>query len=167
MTDSYDLTDILQYVNEWSNENKTMLIEKYDEMNLRASGQWAESLKQTTQDTGDAINTTMTGEDYTVQITEGRAPNSDQSPGALQAFTGWAGSTFIKEWVNDKGLNLNPYAVARNIAVNGWKSPNSHNTQDVVSAVLTDARKKELMDKLGKDFQMKVNNYVKYIIYGD
>lgn len=91
------------------------LIPKFMSLGMNASGNWLQSLSvETAPNQGYIL-----GADYTEYLTLGRTPNLDQSPEAINGFARWAGSTFLKKWVADKGLNLNPYAVAYKIAREG------------------------------------------------
>lgn len=89
------------------------LIPKFRELGMPASGEW--------EDNVEARRNEIWGTQYTKYLVEGRPPNTDQSPEGLRKFVGWAGSTFIKEWVRDKGIPDNPYAVAYKIAREGTK----------------------------------------------
>src|SRR5690606_39016092 len=88
-----------------------LYIPHFEKLGMNASGQWKNNV--------EAMGTAIWGMDYTEYLAKGRSANSDQSPEAIKAWVGWAGSTLIKQWLNDKGLNLNPYAVAQNIARKG------------------------------------------------
>ena len=87
------------------------LIPKFQELNMRASGEWEQSV--------EARGNEIWGRDYTEYLENGRPPNLDQSPEALKRWVGWAGSTFLADWAIDKGLSINPYAVAYKIAREG------------------------------------------------
>ncbi len=87
------------------------LIPKFRELGMPASGEWEQNVH--------AKGNEIWGRDYTEYLALGRGPNNDQSPEALKAWVGWAGSTILAQWVQDKGLNINPYAVAWKIAREG------------------------------------------------
>lgn len=97
----------------------TFVIPDFDARNHNASGQWKRSLGVRAEPTRGVI----TGMDYTEFLTRGRNPNQDQSPEGLAHFARWAGHYIFTDWVKNKGLNLNPYAVAYNIAKEGTKVP--------------------------------------------
>lgn len=88
-------------------------VTKYGAVN--ASGELERSITYTIE--GSTL--TIWGNDYIYYLQNGRGPNKNQSKEALLNFAGWAGSTFIKDWINDKGLDLNPFAVAYNLGKNG------------------------------------------------
>lgn len=96
------------------------LIPKFKELNMNASGEWIASLETERRGTNEGV---IRGRDYTYWLVNGRSPNQDQSPEALRKWAVWAGNTFIKEWVKNKGLSADPIAVAMSIAKKGtsWK----------------------------------------------
>jgi len=71
----------------------------------------------------------------------------------LKAWVGWAGSTFLKKWVDDKGLNINPFAVAWKIAREGWRVPNSNNSGKLLDDVLSFSKVEELAKLIGSDIE--------------
>jgi hypothetical protein len=135
---------IEQVVNKWLDSVEGDLVKNYDKLGLRASGKWAKSLEQFSTIENDKIKVGILGENYTEQIENGRLPNKNQSEKAIRAWVGWAGSTFLKQWVKDKKLDLSPYAVAYKIATKGWKVPNRFNAGGLVSSVVTKERIAEL-----------------------
>lgn len=113
------------------------LIPKFNELGMNASGEWIANVRAE----GNAI----WGRDYTQYLVEGRPPNNNQEPEALKAWVGWAGSTFLKDWVRDKGLNINPYAVAYKIAREGNDYyPNGTDLLEVLNS-------KEVTDYIAKE----------------
>ena len=78
----------------------------------------------------------------------GRRPNKNQDKSALKRWVGWAGSTFLDQWAKDKGLLINPFAVAWKIARKGIPVPNKYNKGGLVSDVITEAKIRELGQKL-------------------
>ena len=121
----------------WLGETRGDLIQNYLTLGLKASGQWANSLESFQKKTGTGYNLGMLGENYTEFLELGRLPNKNQGEKALRAWVGWAGSTFLKQWVKDKGLTHNPFAVAWKIARKGWKVPNRFNAGGLVTDVVT------------------------------
>ena len=79
---------------------------------------------------------TVRADRYIGALVFGRQPNKNQTPESLKRWVGWAGSTFIKEWADVKGVKISPYAIAYSIARKG----NSLFPQgsDLVSAIVTD-----------------------------
>ena len=78
---------------------------------MQASGEWEANVQ--------ARKNEIWGRDYTEYLALGRPPNNDQDEDAIRRWVGWAGSTILAQWVQDKGLNINPYAVAYKIAREG------------------------------------------------
>lgn len=146
------MNEALEIVEGWNAENRILLINKYDALGLRASGQWAQSLEDKAELDNTGILATMTGEDYTGAIAYGRSPNQDQSEAAIKSWVGWAGSTFLADWVKDKGLSISPYAVAYKIARQGWEVPNAHNRGGLLDEVVNEKRIQILKDRLGEFF---------------
>lgn len=87
------------------------LIPKFRELGMNASGEWENSI--------EVRGNEIWGRDYTQYLVEGRPPNNNQDPEALRRWAVWAGSTFIKDWANNKGVNINPIAIAYKIGREG------------------------------------------------
>lgn len=121
----------------WLAETKGQLINNYLSLGLKASGKWADSLEPFQNETSNGYNLGMLGQDYTEYLEQGRPPNENQGEEALKAWVGWAGSTFIAQWVKDKNININPFAVAWKIARKGWSVPNSNNAGGLVTDIVT------------------------------
>ncbi len=136
-------------LDKWLDDTRVDLVKNYIDMGLRASGNWAAELETKIESKNGKLKGFIIGESYTQQLENGRRPNVFNSPKDLKAFAGWAGSTFIKKWVEDKGLDLNPFAVAYKIGKEGWKVPNRYNKGGLVTDVITKKRIQELSDSLG------------------
>lgn len=149
-----------QIINEWNSETKGDLIKNYDRLGLRASGNWAESLEEFNNKSQSGFVFGILGEEYTGAIENGRRPNSNQDPDALKKWVGWAGNTIIKQWVEDKGLSISPFAVAWKIAREGWSVPNRFNAGGLVSDVVTDERIAELNKKLSLFFVGEIKSSI-------
>lgn len=93
------------------------LIPSFIESGHNASGKFIESLSADGYDNKGYIN----GNDYIYFIINGREPNKDQSPEALNHFMKWAGYYIFRDWVKDKGINGSPYAIAYSVGKNGYK----------------------------------------------
>ena len=109
------------------------LIPKFKELNMNASGKWIASLGTERRSNKEGV---IRGIDYSYWLSKGRNPNSDQSPEALRAWAVWAGNTFIKDWVRNKGLAADPIAVAYNIAKKGtsWKRKGGSDLLEVLES---------------------------------
>lgn len=121
---------------EWVDGRKRALVNNYRRLGFKASGQWEKDLESQTKFEFSKINIRFLGSAYTQQLTEGRGPNRDQSPEGLRAFVGWAGNTWLKDWVNRRGINASPFAIAWKIGREGIEVPNQNNPGTLVSDVL-------------------------------
>lgn len=123
------------------------LIPKFRELGMPASGEWEQNVHARTNE--------IWGRDYTEYLVQGRPPNQDQSPERMKAWVGWAGSTILKDWVQAKGLNINPYAVAWKIAREGTEYyPEGTDLLEVLeSQEVTDYIAKEIGTLLIAQFQ--------------
>ena len=108
------------------------LIPRYKELGMKASGEWEKSLETQRTGTNEAV---IRGRFYSEFLAKGRGANRDQSEEGLRRWAVWAGNTFIKKWVEDKGLATNPIAVAYNIAKRGtsWKRKGGSNLLEVLT----------------------------------
>ena len=109
------------------------LIPKFKELNMNASGKWSASLETERRAPNVGV---IRGIDYSYYLSKGRGANQDQSPEALRAWAVWAGNTFIKDWVRNKGISANPIAVAMNIAKKGtsWKRKGGSDLLEVLES---------------------------------
>lgn len=145
-----------EVINGWLDETQKGLIDNYYRLKLKASGNWPNQLEQFQKETGKGYEIGIKGEKYTGAIEFGRLPNKNQSTEAIKKWVGWAGSTFIKKWGKDKGIDINPFAVAYKIAKQGWRVPNRYNAGGLVDDVV-----KEQIPKLQKDLTFAKVNEIK------
>ena len=136
---------IQQILNDWSERTKQELIDKYRSMGLKASGAFENGLTVETSETKTAIWTVP----HTWYMVNGRGKNSSQDKEAVRKWVGWAGSTFLKKWVEDKGLDISPFAVAYKIARQGIRVPNENNDGRLISEVITAQSISGLLEKMG------------------
>ena len=125
-------------VDTWISNIKKDLLKRYNKLGYKASGDWGKSLSEDVSFKSDKVMVSMEANKYSEQMEFGRSKNKNQNQEALRKFVGWAGSTVIADWVKNKGLNLNPYAVAYSIAVNGWKAKKDSKGGLVSGAVTQD-----------------------------
>jgi len=137
-----------KFVEKWSDGTIDLLKQNYNKLGLKASGKWANDLESQNKISTTNINIKILGSNYTYYLENGRLPNKNQDKTALQKWVGWAGSTFLKDWITQKGINANPFAVAWKIARKGIKVPNANNTGGLVSDVITKQRIQILLDDL-------------------
>jgi hypothetical protein len=136
------------------------LTDNYVKTGRKASGKWPSGLEKKITENNNSINAKLLGYRYTGALINGRKPNTKQDDDSIKRFVGWAGSTFLKEWVEDKKVNASPYAIAYKIAREGIKIPNEYNKGDLLSNVITEKKIDDFADSLGKIFIKKVNSDV-------
>lgn len=135
----------------WTERKKRELIANYNFLGLRNSGEWEKQLETVTTFDFNRINIKFLGAPYTKQLTDGRGPNFAQSQERLIAFVGWAGSTWLKDWVNRTGSSANPYAIAWKIGREGIDVPNRYNPGTLVSDVINQREVDLLVAELGDE----------------
>ena len=136
----------IQFIlNEWAERTKQELIYKYNSMGLKASGSFENGLSTETDESSTKIWTVP----HTWFMVEGRGSNSSQDKDKVKKWVGWAGSTFLKKWVSDKGLDISPFAVAWKIAREGIKVPNQYNDGTLISSVINDNSIERLLSEMG------------------
>lgn len=135
------MTEIDKILDKWINDRQKELVQQYDSLGLRASGKFEKGLVNETENQKTRLIDTY---GHSLYMVNGRAPNKNQSPEKLKAWVGWAGSTFLKQWVDDKGLSVSPFAVAWKIAKSGVLVPNKNN-----SGKLMDIFTQNKFDNLG------------------
>ena len=136
---------IQQILNDWSERTKQELIDKYRSMGLKASGAFEEGLTTETSETKTAIWTVP----HTWFMVHGRNKNQSNDKETIKKWVGWAGSTFLKKWVADKGLDISPFAVAYKIAREGIRVPNQYNEGTLISSVINDNSISGLLSQMG------------------
>lgn len=93
------------------------LIPSFINSGHNASGKFVQSLSADAYENKGFIN----GNDYIYFIINGRKPNKDQSPEALNHFMKWAGHYIFKDWVKEKGIQASPYAIAYHVGKYGYE----------------------------------------------
>lgn len=127
------------------------VIPDFEKRNHNASGKWIASLGVRTETTRSVI----TGMDYTEYLMRGREPNKDQSPEAIRKWVGWYGANVFTPWVQNKGLNLNPYAVAYKVATEGTNVPKEGNN-DFLEILKTKEVQDFIISKLSEKIKVNV-----------
>lgn len=141
----------------WSIESERILKEKYIAKGLKASGQFGDSLRHDLTDT----SSTIFGAKQIDMMMSGRHQNAKQDDESLRKWVGWAGSTFLSDWVKDKGLSLSSYAVAWKIAREGVKVPNQHNDGKLLNEVFTSEHINSLTSQIGRFFATEITSNIK------
>lgn len=152
---------MIDRIQKWEDDTKKLLIRKYDELGLRASGEWERSLESSTKKNGQKYTIKFEGVHYTYYMQHGRRPNKKQDKDSINKFVRWAGSTFIKDWLNQKRLAANPFAVAYKIAKEGIKVPNNYNKGGLISDVFTENHIQKLYDIIQQELVIDIKSDLK------
>lgn len=132
-----------QIVEKWLNERAEIYRNKLDEKRITASGNSKEKTTVIMTNEGGRIEVPF----YNKAFVHGRTPNSNQNPEYLKKWVGWAGSTILAKWCKDKGVNINPYAVAWKVAREGWKAQDNGT---IVKETITKESIADLNKQIGK-----------------
>ena len=118
-----------EILKEWLEEQKTGIIANYNAKGRKASGRF----ERETYVQMDTNKGAIMAPRYAGVMLFGRRANLNQDPKAIRSWVGWAGSTFLKDWVQNKGLSISPYAVAYKIARKGIAEPTPPNGIAIVT----------------------------------
>lgn len=135
-------------INKALGQTKKELVDSYNSKKLRASGKYEKDLETYFNETPTGYNFGILGAKHAEYMQNGRLQNRNQDRKALKRFVGWAGSTFLKQWVKDKGLNISPFAVAWKLAIEGSEVPNQYNKGGVISDVINDSLTQRFIDAI-------------------
>lgn len=117
----------------------TDLIKKYDELGMRASGKWANSLEDNITQSENGVNIKIYGNDYTYQLVKGRGP------GVFPPIKA------IDQWIKDKPIisDIKPsvlaFLIARKIAREGTEYYKQGGT-DLIESVMTPERIEKILN---------------------
>lgn len=131
------------------------VIPDFNNRDHNASGQWLESLGTRAETNKGFIR----GTDYTQYLITGSEPQQGKSNKELLAWAGWYGKNVFEAWVENKGLSLNPYAVAFNIAKYGSKTHQGGGS-DFLKILETDEVKEFILSRLSSVIIVNVRNII-------
>lgn len=137
------MSDSRSIVEAWLNIIATDYKSIIDSKGLTASGKTKEKTAVVMREDGGGIEVPL----YNKALFQGRKPNINQSPEAIRHFVGWAGYYIFTPWAQQKGIAINPYAVAWSVATKGYEKKLS------IDEIVTEQKKKDLLQSMG-------NNYV-------
>lgn len=125
---------------------------------LTASGRSARTLQSEVRENEQQgrIISTVTGEGYFRQLTFGRRPTRKSQGGVLLKA--------IKQWVIDKGLTLNPYAVTKKIHKQGITVPNRFNDGKVISDTVNNELFTEVNKKIVSLYKSQIIQAVSQVL---
>ena len=147
----------IKQVDIWLESTKKGLIDKYNQLGLRASGKWEKELETEQIQHSTGVKAVITGMNYTEQLEIGRLAGS---------FPPLAP---IRQWIDDKGIipkgitkDSLAFLIGRKIKEQGIKVPNKYNAGGLVTDVITDKRVNELVDSVAsvviKDVTSEIYN---------
>lgn len=143
----------------WMQERRIELIANYERRGQKASGKFGNNITINTTDKAGS----MSAPSHVWFMVNGRSPNRDQSPEALRRFAGWAGATFIGDWVKAKGISASPYAIAYSIARNGITVPNKNNDGKLLTETFTETKIQELLSRLTANYTATITSEIQKI----
>ena len=136
---------------------KNEVISKYDEKGMRASGDFAESLETSIEETSIGYTARLFGNDYAYQLENGR--NAGKQPP----------SEVIEKWIYDKGIasqiegNISvsslAFLIARKIGREGWNREN-YGGVNLISEVITSERIQKIIDRVGEVFTIQFSDKI-------
>lgn len=121
---------------------KQDLLNAYNSKGMVASGNWGNSLKNTTSGTVGTLRAAQ----YTEQLQDGRKPGSFPPVDQIRAWVVQKG--LVSASAKQSKINSVAYLVSRKIAKEGWKRKD-HGGVNLVSDVITPERVQEIIDKVG------------------
>lgn len=121
---------------------KDKLIQKHDELGMRASGNWADQLEVQVEQSGSKIVARLIGERYTEQLEFGRRPGRFPPIDAIEA---WISNKGIQSEISTRSL---AFLIARKIAQDGTKYFQQGGT-DLIDGVITDEVLQNVIDQIG------------------
>ncbi len=101
-----------QILNKEGEQGVQLYRKSLQDNNRVVSGQTAQSIKYEVRDANTLV---FTADDHITALEEGRKPTPEGGSGGNGFFEQ------IEQWVLDRGLNLNPWAVYTNINKNGYE----------------------------------------------
>lgn len=134
---------------------KQELIKRHDELGMRASGKWAESLEVEIQSSPPKISAKITGLNYTEQLQFGRRPGRRPPIEAIKQWILDKPITFIEAEISLTSL---AFAIATNIAKRGTRYYQQGGT-DLVDSVISEQKTNSILNSIG-------DSYIEPIISG-
>lgn len=125
---------------------KADLIKKHDELNQRASGEWAESLESVISESEHITNIKLYGNAYTEQLVNGRKPGKFPP---IKAIEKWIYDKGISAVGKDISISSLAFLIARKIANEGTKIYQKGGT-DLISSVITPERIQRIINQVSE-----------------
>ena len=145
------MNSIAEEVQKWLDESKAKIIVNYDRDQMRASGNFAKSLRTDVKETTGGIIGLMVGSHYSLFVDNGRGKTNSSTKGAITLRES------IEQWIKVKGITPTDgisvkslsFLIARKIHREGWKPKNSY-PNGVISSVINQAEIDKLLISLSK-----------------
>jgi hypothetical protein len=143
------------------NDGKARLIDGYINTGRRASGQFERELEGEYKERVGGFTITYKGSKHAYWMDKGRKPNKNQDDEAIRKWVGWYGSSVLTDWVRNKNISANPYAVAYKVAREGYAA----------KPFISDAISIDWVTEITKDvagvFLARVSNDIKQFLKQD
>lgn len=120
--------DIKQTLSEQLNDLRLRIIENHIRAGQKASGRTIQSMQVVVEDMGDSVVGTLYGRQYFQNLETGNKPWKNPTTKVPRFF-----HDIIDQWISDKGLSLNAWAVAYKIIHEGTKLYRDGGRDDIYS----------------------------------
>ncbi len=137
---------IKEKIDVWLDDARKDLVKNYNQMGLRAFGQWERELEGQSKIEQDKYHAIMLGMDYTYYLEHGRGQSRKKGSGNISL------KDAIRQWIDDKGITPDriskdslAYIIARKIHTQGIRVPNQFNKGGLVANVITKQRIDDLI----------------------
>jgi hypothetical protein len=152
-----------EILTKWTLDREKVLRDNYSKKNIKASGRFGESIYHTITDNSTEIR----GNKYIGGTIYGRRPNTANSPEALRRWAiGFA--PVMQQWAIVKGVGDGSFglgfAIAYNIAKNGWSIPNRYvNDGRLLADTFTPESIDNLKNEIGRLYLTETSQITKQI----
>lgn len=128
---------------------KNDLIDKHNELKMRASGDWEQTLEVEVKQSTGGLKGIIKGLDYSTYMQRGRAGGA-MPP--LQAIEQWIINKGLKPLEDKMKTSSLAFLIARKIAREGTKRFQAGGTPPFIEAVITPERVQQIVDKVGYEY---------------
>lgn len=125
---------------------KVDLIKKHDELNMRASGDWANSLESVIDEKDHITNIKLYGNNYTEQLVLGRKPGKFPP---IKAIEKWIYDKGIRAVGKEISISSLAFLIARKISQEGTKIYQKGGT-DLIESVITPERIQRIINQVSE-----------------
>lgn len=136
---------------------KQELIQKHNELKMKASGEWGRSLEVDVIQSDGSIKGIIKGLDYSVYMQNGRA-GGKMPP--LQALEQWIINKGLKPLEDKMKISSLAYLIARKIAQDGTKRFQTGGTPEFIDAVITPERIHTIVELVGYEYAVTLTSEI-------